>query len=94
VGITVQNLNWNKIHGSVFRNDGRMLRWTAATPRFGALRYRCPVTGSFVHVTDEAALRKLAQPTTRMRCADCGEMHFVAVAGDDPTVIVAASAKS
>jgi len=29
-----------------------------------------------------------------MRCADCGEMHFVAVAGDDPTVIVAANSKS
>ncbi len=91
--MSIQNLNWNTIHASVYRNAGGMLRWTAATPRFGALRYRCPVTGSFVHVTDEASLRKLAQPTTRMRCADCGEMHFVAVAGDDPTVIVAANGK-
>ena len=79
--MSVQHLNWNMIHASVFHNAGRMLRWAAATPRaVGAVRYRCPVTGSFVLVTDDATLKKLARPTARIRCADCGEMHFAAVA--------------
>jgi hypothetical protein len=93
--MTSQNLNWSTIHASVVRNAGAMLRWTAATPRArDALRYRCPVTGSFVLVTDAASLDKLARPTARLRCADCGEMHLVRVeGGGDPGVIVAASDK-
>jgi hypothetical protein len=78
----VQNLNWNMIHASVVRQAGGMLRWAAAAPRTGAVRYRCPVTGSFVLVTDETSLRKFSRPTTRLRCGGCGELHFVAVTGD------------
>jgi hypothetical protein len=89
--MTIQNASWSSIHASVFRQAGAMLRWTAATPRLGALRYRCPVTGSFVLLTDDASLRKFGRPTTRLRCAGCGELHFVAVAGGDSTVIVAAA---
>jgi predicted RNA-binding Zn-ribbon protein involved in translation (DUF1610 family) len=59
-----------------------MLRWAPAAPRSGAVRFRCPVTGSFVLVTDDASLRKFDRPTTRLRCAGCGELHFVAVTGD------------
>jgi hypothetical protein len=89
-----QQLNWNTMHASVFHNAGRMLRWTEATLRpHGSLRYRCPVTGSFVLVTDDASLQRLSRATNRLRCAGCGELHFVAVAGDDPTVIVATSDK-
>jgi hypothetical protein len=89
--MTTQNLNWSTIHASVVRNAGAMLRWTAATPRpHGAVRYRCPITGSFVLVTDEASLDKLARPTARLRCADCGEVHLVTVeGGGEPGVIVA-----
>ena len=91
--MAIQTLNWSTIHTSVVRNAGAMLRWTAATLRArDALRYRCPVTSSFVLVTDEASLDKLARPTARLRCADCGELHLVTVeGGGDPSVIVAAS---
>jgi hypothetical protein len=93
--MTIQTLNWSTIHASVVRNAGAMLRWTAATARpHGAVRYRCPITGSFVLVTDEASLDKLARPTARLRCADCGEVHMVTVeGGGEPGVIVAAPDK-
>lgn len=91
--MTIQTLNWNTMHTSVFRQAGRMLRWAPAAPRSGAVRYRCPVTGSFVLVTDEASLRKFDRPTTRLHCAGCGELHFVAVAGDDSAVIVGTANK-
>jgi hypothetical protein len=81
--MTIQNLNWATMHDSVYRQAGRMWRWTDATPRPGALRYRCPVTGSLVLVTDEASLRKFSRPTIRLRCPGCGELHFVAVAEDE-----------
>jgi ribosomal protein S27E len=45
------------------------------------MRYCCPVTGSFVLLTAEASLCKFSRPTTRLRCAGCGELHFVAVSG-------------
>ena len=80
--MTIQNVNWNTIHASVFRQAGGMLRWAPAAPRSGALRYRCPVTGSFVLLTDEGSLRKFGRPITRLRCAGCGELHFVAVADE------------
>ncbi len=44
----------------------------------GAVRYRCPVSGSFVLVTDPATLARLAERDTRLRCMDCGEMHLLA----------------
>ena len=92
--MAIQNLNWGTIHASVVRNAGAMLRRTAATLRGrDALRYRCPVTGSFVLVTDEASLNKFARPTTRLRCADCGEMHLVTVDFGGSGVIVAAPDK-
>jgi len=43
----------------------------------GAIRYRCPVTGSFVLLTDAGTLARLAERVIRLRCADCGEMHLV-----------------
>jgi len=76
-----QNVNWSEIPSSVIRQAGGMLRWAPAAPRSGAMRYRCPVTGSFVLLTDEASLCKFSRPTTRLRCAGCGELHFVAVSG-------------
>jgi hypothetical protein len=84
------------IHPSVFRQGAGFLRWVSATLRpHGAIRYRCPVTGSFVLVTDAAALKRLAQPRARLRCVDCGETHLLAqetakeTAKEDPTAIVA-----
>ena len=78
--MAVQNPSWNGIHASVYRQAGAMLRWTEAAPRpHGALRYRCPVTGSLVLVTDEASLAKLVHSPARLRCADCRELHLIEV---------------
>jgi hypothetical protein len=89
------NPRLDTIHPSVFREGAGLLRWVAATPRpHGAVRYRCPVTGSFVLVTDEAALERIERPRARLRCVDCGEIHLLAreSADGDSTAIVADAA--
>ncbi|HEY4142021.1 MAG TPA: hypothetical protein VGM57_11445 [Pseudolabrys sp.] len=66
------------IHSSVFGQAASAVRRAAATMRgHGALRYQCPVTDSFILVTDDATLASLAKPQPRIRCADCGEMHLL-----------------
>lgn len=70
--------NWGTIHASVFSQAGGMVRRAVATARpHGALRYQCPVTGSFVLITDDATLASLSMPQARARCVDCGEMHLL-----------------
>jgi hypothetical protein len=92
--LNFQNLNWSRIHASAFDQARGFLRWAVATPRrHGALRYRCPVAGSYVLVTDEPTLDVLSRPPARIRCADCGEQHLVAVEADDPADIVAPAGK-
>jgi hypothetical protein len=67
-----------RIHPSVYRQGGGFQRWVTATARpHGALRYICPVTGSFVLLTDDANLQRLGGPRGRLRCADCGEIHLI-----------------
>src|ERR1051325_6672160 len=79
--MTFQNLNWSNIHASAYRQADTMLRWVQGTPRpHGAVRYCCPVTGSFVLVTDEASLGRLSHAPARLRCVDCHEIHLVTVA--------------
>lgn len=69
---------WSSIHPSVFHNTAGPIRVTKATPRSsGALRYRCPVNGSLVLVTDDTTLATLDRPRARLRCIDCGEMHLL-----------------
>jgi hypothetical protein len=66
------------LHASVYREAATAVHKAAATLReHGALRYQCPVTGSFVLVTDEAALARLSSPHGRMRCTACGEVHLL-----------------
>lgn len=70
---------WGRIHASVYAQAAKMVRWAEAMPRpHGGIRYRCPVTGSLVLVTDEATLARLARPRARLRCIACGEMHLLA----------------
>jgi len=91
------NPRFGSIHPSAYRQDSGLLRWVPATPRpHGAVRYRCPVTGSFVLLTDAAALKRLARPRVRLRCVDCGEMHLLARDAEDgdPAAIVAGPSKS
>ena len=66
------------IHSSIFSQTARAVRRAPATMRgHGALRYQCPVTNSFILVTDDATLSLLAKPQPRLRCPDCGEMHLL-----------------
>ena len=73
------NQEWATIHPSVFRHSGEPAQRVPATLRpSGAVRYRCPVSGSFVLVTEPATLARIAERDTRLRCLDCGEMHLLA----------------
>ncbi len=66
------------IHASVFNEASGIVRRAPATMRaHGALRYQCPVTSSFILITDDATLAALARPQPRLRCTDCGEMHLL-----------------
>jgi len=92
--MSTQDLRWNTIHASAYTQTHSLLRWATACPRpHGAMRYRCPLTGSFVLVTDEPTLDLLASPPARLRCADCGEEHLVAVETDETADIVAPAGK-
>ncbi len=69
---------WSTTHTSAYSQAASMVRRAAATMRaHGALRYQCPVTASFVLITDDATLAGLARPQSRVRCVDCGEMHLL-----------------
>ena len=77
--MSLPNQEWATIHPSAFRHSTEPARRVPATLRpSGAVRYRCPVSGSFVLVTDPATLARLAERDTRLRCMDCGEMHLLA----------------
>jgi hypothetical protein len=96
-----EQISWSTFHPSALRHAAVPLQWVAATarPQGGAIRYRCPISDSFVLVTDEATLSGLARPRARLRCADCGEMHLLTLDGTDVSAealpsIVAAAAKS
>jgi hypothetical protein len=69
---------WSTIHPSVFKSSAEPAHRVSATLRpSGAVRYCCPVTGSFVLVTDPTALARIAEHDIRVRCMDCGEMHLL-----------------
>jgi hypothetical protein len=74
----ISNRGWGTIQPSVYFHAAGPLRRAKATPRgHGALRYQCPLTSSFVLVTDEATIASLTRPRARLRCMDCGEMHLL-----------------
>jgi hypothetical protein len=92
--MTVPSSDWGMIHPSVYSHAAALLRWVEATPRpHGALRYRCPVTDSFVCVTDDATLAALDKPRARLRCLSCGEVHLLTQDGAGDAAIVAARAE-
>ncbi|HEY5378488.1 MAG TPA: hypothetical protein VIJ78_03010 [Pseudolabrys sp.] len=87
--------SWNTIHPSVFRQAFEPVRRVAATlrPR-GAVRYSCPLTHSFVLITEAATIAGLIDGDARLRCADCGEMHLLTLSvPTDAAAIVATPAK-
>jgi hypothetical protein len=76
--MAIQDLPWRPDQTSTYVHAHSLLRPAESTRRaYGAIRYRCPVTGSFVLITDENTLQWLARPQARLRCADCGELHSI-----------------
>jgi hypothetical protein len=76
----VSGLAWGTIHPSALQHAATLLRPADATARpHGALRYQCPISGSFVLVTDETSLRQLTGKRARLRCTACGEIHLLSM---------------
>ena len=78
------SLPFGTVHPSALR-QALLPHWVSAvaTPR-GALRYRCPISGSFVLLTDADALESLSGETATHRCPACGDVHVLErTAGDD-----------
>lgn len=94
--MSLRTQNWGTIHPSVYRHAFEPVRRVPAMRRSrGAIRYRCPLTGSFVLVTEAATLAGLAERDSRLRCVDCGEMHLLTLGhpGADQAAIVATPSK-
>jgi len=90
--MSLREQNWGTIHPSAFSHALEPVRRVPATlPPHGAIRYRCPVTGSYVLVTETATLAGLYERDARLRCVDCGEMHFLTLTApaSDSAAIVA-----
>jgi len=80
--MTIALNRWSTFHPSAFTHAGSFTRRVAATARpHGTIRYRCPVTRSFVVLTDDDSLAALARPHARLRCPTCGEMHLLSRTG-------------
>jgi hypothetical protein len=75
---TILSAPFNPIHPSVLRRSA-LPSWVSARRRSrGALRYQCPATGSFVLLTDPAALAAVSATDAPVRCPSCGDMHLLA----------------
>lgn len=76
------SLPFGTVHPSALR-QGLLPHWVPAvsTPR-GALRYRCPLSGSFVLLTDADALDALSGDNATHRCPACGDVHVFEHADD------------
>lgn len=80
--MTIFSATQNLIHRSVFHHIAGPIEETTAAPRRnGAVRYRCPDSGSFVLLTDADSLAGLrgGGDTVRRRCGACGEMHLLRI---------------
>ncbi|HEX5213193.1 MAG TPA: hypothetical protein VFW22_15825 [Pseudolabrys sp.] len=86
--MSMSNQNWGGLYPSIFRHSAEPARRVPTTLRpSGAVRYRCPVSGSFVLVTEPAMLARIAERDTRLRCPDCGEMHLLAQDTPAPAIV-------
>jgi len=70
-------LPFNAIHSSAVRQPAFPLSVPALRRGRGALRYRCPSTGSYVLLTDPAALAQASAPNAPVRCPGCGDTHLL-----------------
>lgn len=93
--MAVPTQHWSTTDSSTYRRPASVVRRAHATMRaHGALRYQCPVTASFVLITDDATLATLTRPRARVRCMDCQETHLLTrdAVNCDPAIIVPAAA--
>lgn len=73
---------FSTLHPSALRQSA-LPHWVTATPRArGALRYRCPKTGSFVLLTHPTALAKMSGSQAPVHCPGCGDTHVLTRDGD------------
>jgi hypothetical protein len=80
------SLPFSTIHPSALRPT--LPRLAVATVRSrGALRYRCPETGSFVLITLPAAVEQLSRPHASVRCPGCGDTHLLAPDEDTGEIV-------
>ena len=76
--MSLDSQNWATTHSSAYRYAAESVRRVQAARRpSGAVRYCCPVSGSFVLLTVAASLAGFAERDVRLRCADRGEMHLL-----------------
>jgi hypothetical protein len=70
-------LPFNTIHSSAVRQPAFPLSVPATRRAHGALRYRCPSTGSYVLLTDPVSLAEASAPNAPVRCPGCGDTHLL-----------------
>ena len=70
-------LPFNAIHSPASRQATFPRSVPAMRRAQGALRYRCPSTGSYVLLTDPAALAEASAPNAPVRCPGCGDTHLL-----------------
>ena len=70
-------LPFNTMHSSAVRQPAFPMSVPATRRGYGALRYRCPSTGSYVLLTDPATLAEASTPNARTHCPGCGDTHLL-----------------
>jgi len=80
-------LPFNAIHSSVVRQPALPASVTGVRRAHGALRYRCPSTGSYVLLTDPVALAGLSAPQSPVRCPGCGDTHLLSKGGATSDIV-------
>ena len=81
------SMPFSTIHPSALRPT--LPRLAVASVRSGgALRYRCPETGSYILVTHAATVEQLSRPQASVQCPGCGDTHVLQQQDDDTADIV------
>jgi hypothetical protein len=80
-------LPFARSHSSAMRLPALPERAPAIRRAYGALRYRCPASGSYVLVTDPAALARLTGPQAPIHCPGCGDTHFLSLDEDAADIV-------
>ena len=80
-------LFFNTIHSSAVRQPAFPLSVPATRRAHGALRYRCPSTGSYVLLTDPATLAEASAPNAQTRCPGCGDTHLLTQGGSRSEIV-------